>query len=415
MATESISTLVIDDNPPPLNITIPKKKDLPRRSTPWRDVELPVDFLLITVKDCEFLSCYHFLKNSFKSCSTTLGFVYFGKMGGDQSLKLRVALMKCSEGSSVPGGSLVVVKNAVTILRPKAVFCVGACLGLQRGKAKLGDVVVSSKLTQYAGKNVTDGEVQPMGGARVPVSRDVSRLIRHAGDGWEAPLLNPSGREVEVHCDAEYLSGPEFVRAKWRCDELVAMHPEAMAIDMEGEGVYVAAYDMKMEWLVVKGMAGYADGTECDLDKWAHFASVMAASVVNNILLDSVIFQSWPNFKGEPADEQMPLTEPCAEFSRSTAMAITVKEGTPSNEELETLSQKIAEGWKPLGRRLEMDESKLTAFDKENEEYSEKPYKMLLFWKQREGSAATYQVLHDALCHPLVNRRDLAEEICGYK
>ena len=94
---------------------------------------------------------------------------------------------------------------------------------------------------------------------------------------------------------------------------------------------------------------------------------------------------------------------------------ITVKEGTPSNEELETLSQKIAEGWKPLGRRLKMDESKLTAFDKENEEYSEKTYKMLLCWKQREGSAATYQVLHDALCHPLVNRRDLAEEICGYK
>ena len=55
---------------------------------------------------------------------------------------------------------------------------------------------------------------------------------------------------------------------------------------------------MKMEWLVVKGISGYADGTKCDLDKWAHFASVMAASVVDNILLDSVIFQSWPNFKG---------------------------------------------------------------------------------------------------------------------
>ena len=63
-------------------------------------------------------------------------------------------------------------------------------------------------------------------------------------------------------------------------------------------GVYLAAYDMKMEWLVVKGICGYADGTECDLDEWAHFASVMAASVVDNILSDSVIFQGWPNFKG---------------------------------------------------------------------------------------------------------------------
>ena len=93
---------------------------------------------------------------------------------------------------------------------------------------------------------------------------------------------------------------------------------------------------------------------------------------------------------------------------------IVVKEGTPSDEELETLSQSIAESWKPLGRRLGMTESRLMAFHKDNEEYSEKPYQMLLFWKRREGSAATYQVLHDALCHSLVNRRDLAEEICEF-
>ena len=34
---------------------------------------------------------------------------------------------------------------------------------------------------------------------------------------------------------------------------------------------------------------------------------------------------------------------------------------------------------------------------------------MLLHWKAREGSAATCMVLHDALCHRLVMRKDLAE------
>ena len=63
-------------------------------------------------------------------------------------------------------------------------------------------------------------------------------------------------------------------------------------------GVYVAAYDMKMEWLVVKGISGFADGIECGLERWTQFASVMAASVVNNILFDSVVFRSWPNFNG---------------------------------------------------------------------------------------------------------------------
>lgn len=86
--------------------------------------------------------------------------------------------------------------------------------------------------------------------------------------------------------------------------------------------------------------------------------------------------------------------------------------GTPTDEELERISQKIGQGWKSLGRRLQMSESQLTAFDKNNAEYSEKPYQMLQCWKQRDGLAATYQVLHDALCHDLVNRRDLAEGIC---
>ena len=72
----------------------------------------------------------------------------------------------------------------------------------------------------------------------------------------------------------------------------------------------------------------------------------------------------------------------------------------------------IAQGWKSLGRRLGIDEARLTGFDKGNKEYSEKPYKMLLHWMNREGSSATYKLLYEALCHDLVNRKDLAEKLC---
>ena len=92
---------------------------------------------------------------------------------------------------------------------------------------------------------------------------------------------------------------------------------------------------------------------------------------------------------------------------------LLVKQGVPSNGDLEWLSQKL-ERWKIVGRRLKIEEARLTAFDNENKEWSEKIYKMLLHWKERDGSAATYTVLHDTLCHPLVNRRDLAEEFWAY-
>ena len=87
-----------------------------------------------------------------------------------------------------------------------------------------------------------------------------------------------------------------------------------------------------------------------------------------------------------------------------------VKRGVPSDEELEWLSQKL-ENWKVVGRRLKIDTPTLTAFDMENSGWFEKSYRMLLHWKERNGSTATYTILHDALCHPLVNRTDLAEQL----
>ena len=87
------------------------------------------------------------------------------------------------------------------------------------------------------------------------------------------------------------------------------------------------------------------------------------------------------------------------------------KPGVAHNEDLEWLSQKL-ERWKTFARRLNIEEARITAFDKENDELSEKIFQMLLHWKRSESLAATYTILCDALCHPLVNRTDLAEQHC---
>lgn len=91
---------------------------------------------------------------------------------------------------------------------------------------------------------------------------------------------------------------------------------------------------------------------------------------------------------------------------------VSVKQGSPVDAELHLLAQKLALDWKRVGRRLKIDEAKITKFHEGIQELDEKAYQMLLHWKQRDGLTATYQVLSDALCHKLVNRRDLAEEFC---
>ena len=61
-------------------------------------------------------------------------------------------------------------------------------------------------------------------------------------------------------------------------------------------GVFAAAHDLKTEWVVVKGIKDYADGSRSPSTEWGSFASVMAASVVANILSDAVIFEDWPHY-----------------------------------------------------------------------------------------------------------------------
>ncbi|XP_020601279.1 uncharacterized protein LOC110040391 isoform X1 [Orbicella faveolata] len=267
-----------DSDPPTLTIEVEKLSDLPKTSKQWSSVHLPVDILLLTVQDSEFLACHYYLRDAFRSYSQTLGYVYFGNMG-DQDKPWKVALLRCSKGSSDPGGSQTAVTNAITQLRPKVTFCVGFCKGLNHENTNLGDVVISCKLATDA--------------YRTPVSRDVGNLVRYAADGWCPPLECPEAfREVKVHCDGEILSCPGPVSP----EQQRKLYPEAIAVEMEGKGMVTAAHDLKSEWVVVKGVSRFADSSANNL--WETFASVMAASLVSNILSDPFVFEQWPHYGG---------------------------------------------------------------------------------------------------------------------
>lgn len=73
---------------------------------------------------------------------------------------------------------------------------------------------------------------------------------------------------------------------------------------------------------------------------------------------------------------------------------------------------KLGNSWERVARRLKFEDEEVTAFHKENEEYAKKALKMLFRWKRRDGSEETYRVLHAALSHKLVGRKDLAETFC---
>ena len=217
-------------DPPELNKVLPSLAEIKAITKPSKDANLPVDILLLTVTNCEFLACYSELKNPYKCWFDGLGYVYFS------DAEVKVALLRCYRNGIGPGGALVSVKNAASVLRPKAVISVGSCSGLDPAKSNLGDVVVSAKLATYPSKVVTSNQEQSTG-MRSYVSKRFLDVIKNCADGWQAPLKNlAESQQVQVYTDAEFLSGPEQVRAEWRHDQLAETNPQAMAIENEGEG-----------------------------------------------------------------------------------------------------------------------------------------------------------------------------------
>ena len=63
-------------------------------------------------------------------------------------------------------------------------------------------------------------------------------------------------------------------------------------------GVFSAAYDTQLEWLIVKGIADFANGEQATSESWEACASAMAASFVSHILSDPGVFRTWPHYSG---------------------------------------------------------------------------------------------------------------------
>ena len=209
--------------PPELSFKLEKAGDVPNCTETWSDDHLPIDILLLTVESCDFLSCFTFLDQPFKLYRKDIGVAYIGRMGNSSvQEKLKVALMNCYQGAAAPGGSLTVFLNAVRVLQPKAVFLVGTCISLDSEKARMGDVVISSKLSTAEGY-------------RTPVSPRLGSLVQDAQYGWNAPLKNPDEWEVKVHCDGDILS--QSPRQKRPYDDISEQYPRAVAIETDGEGI----------------------------------------------------------------------------------------------------------------------------------------------------------------------------------
>jgi nucleoside phosphorylase len=164
-------------------------------------------------------------------------------------------LVQSEMGSTTPGGALVTIRQAIQDLHPQAVVMCGIAYGLRPNKQTLGDILIAKQLEYYEPQKVDlkSGGAIPRGD-RTTASERLLSLFRGADNVW-------SGARTHFGL---VLSGEKLVNDPTFRDWLLKAEPEAIGGEMEGAGLYAAARDAKVDWILVKGICDWADGEKND-------------------------------------------------------------------------------------------------------------------------------------------------------
>jgi nucleoside phosphorylase len=158
-------------------------------------------------------------------------------------------------GSGGSGGSLKTVEAAILALSPWAVIMVGIAFGFDPVNQRIGDILISQQIQDYDLERVGSGPSKYPRGNRVSASASLlSNFITsqyYIFEDWPNP--------PKVH-PGLILSGSKLVDDEDFRNQLHMIAPNAVGGEMEGVGLYEAALNKGVEWLLVKAISDWADG-----------------------------------------------------------------------------------------------------------------------------------------------------------
>ncbi|GHD40566.1 5'-methylthioadenosine/S-adenosylhomocysteine nucleosidase [Streptomyces galbus] len=165
-----------------------------------------------------------------------------------------IYLAQSEAGASGPGGSILTAYDAFRFLDPALVVMVGIAFGAKPGEQQVGDILVSRQVVAY--------ESQRVGGQGTR-----HRLVPRGDRVSASPRLLDRCRTVDIdwHLSTVHfgllLSGEKLIDSADYLDQVAAQFGhEAVGGEMEGAGLYAAAYRQRKEWIVVKAISDWADG-----------------------------------------------------------------------------------------------------------------------------------------------------------
>ncbi len=275
-----------------------------------------VEVVLLTATEVELSAALSLMtpmpgRNALVRLNAPKATYYVGRFGA-----VCTALGLSSMGSVGRDASITTTTRAIAMWRPKALVMMGIAFGLKPGKQQYGDVLVSDKITPYEPQR--KGVVTVRRGQ--PASPGKTLLARfRAAAGWV--FERPDGSHCKKHV-GEVLSGEKLVDDKTFRDELVQLFPDAIGGEMEGAGLYAAAADGDVEWIIVKGICDWGYGKH---PSHQELAAAAAGSLVMHVLKDSTVLHGLERPRVEPDQAAPPSIRLSGEPEQVATLSIEVK------------------------------------------------------------------------------------------
>lgn len=183
---------------------------------------------------------------------------------------------------------MTTVDNAIKMWNPRGIIMVGVAWGMNKGKQRIGDVLISKKILQYETAKISNGSTIPRG-ADTEAGGVLTNRFKSCMD-WE--YLLEDGKAAKKYMGT-VLSGEKLLDDKNYRDKLHSSFPEAIGGEMEGAGLAsVAMANNLYEWIIVKGICdwGYDKQSE-NKDRYQKIAMESAISLCESVLCDDSVLE----------------------------------------------------------------------------------------------------------------------------
>lgn len=191
-----------------------------------------------------------------------------------------------NQGSVGSDSSALAIVTAINAFEPQYVILVGVAFGKEFSDSinpsqKIGDVLISTQVADYESGKIKDGHLQSDGDI-APSGRNLRSAFKYFSETWEYEIDGIPA----VPIFGLIVSGDKVVDDRDFKNMLLKDYPRMIGGEMEGRGAYNACRNRdKTEWIIVKGICDWADGTKSeDKEERQKIAAKAAVSLMSHVL-----------------------------------------------------------------------------------------------------------------------------------